>query len=44
MNNHFNAETEAKREWVRPELRTIEAGSAEANTGSRDDGATMQGS
>lgn len=37
MHNNFNAETEAKREWARPELRTIEAGSAEARPGSNDD-------
>lgn len=44
MSNPIIANAEAKREWARPELRTIEAGSAEALPGSRDDLGTTQNS
>ena len=41
--NQFVAKSDnAKSAWVRPELRKIAAGAAEANPGSRDDGGLVQ--
>jgi hypothetical protein len=43
VNNRFNPETAAKHDWMRPELRVIEAGSAESGeAGAQQDASAPQ--